>query len=62
MIEPISFLTVIGLSLGAFILVLQWWTKRQDLKQKRTDQIDTEINNASGADALFKLFDRLRGK
>lgn len=62
MIEPISWLTVIGLALAAFILIMQWWTKRQDSSQKRTDEIDKQIDQAINASDIINVSGKLRDK
>lgn len=62
MIEPVSWLTVIGLSLTAFIIILQKWTKKNDEKSQKISQIDKDIDNANDAHSLVNLFNRLRDR
>lgn len=62
MIEPISWLTVIGLCLYLTIISLQWWSKINDRNQKRKDEIDKEINSASSFDDFVRIDDKLRNK
>lgn len=62
MIEPISWLTCIGLGLYLLILVMQWWTKINDTKQKRTDEVDKKIDAANSFDDFVRISDELRNK
>lgn len=60
MIEPLSWLTVIGLLLYLLILALQWWTKVNDDKQRKKDDENKTIDQAANADDLLRQFDKLR--
>lgn len=46
MIEPIGLLTVIGLILYLLVGIFQWWTKRNDAKQKAKDDLKKEIDDS----------------
>lgn len=62
MIEPISWLTVIGLLLAAFIKLMDWWIKHDAQKQKDRDEEDQRIGAANNATDMLREFDRLRDK
>lgn len=46
MIEPIGLLTVIGLILYLLVGIFQWWTKRNDAKQKAKDDLKKQIDDS----------------
>jgi len=62
MIEPISIYTVLGLSLYAMIMVMRWWTKINDQKQKRLNEIDKQIDDANNASDIMRVSGELHNQ
>lgn len=60
MIEPISWLTAIGLLLYLMILGLKWGTKVHDDKATLIYEEDKKIDDCNNADDVIVEFDRLR--
>lgn len=61
-IPAIGLVTVIGLGIWLFILLLQQWQKFQDRKQQKENQIDTEIDKADSLDDFLHIDDQLLDK
>lgn len=57
MIEPLSWLTVIGLILITTIKMMDWWTKKNDVAQKAKDDLKKQIDDAVASGDVSRLND-----